>query len=181
MPGRAQVELRIGGESVPRRSEWYPGAYLANEMLGGRPLLSRLFQRVREVHGLAYHASSDLEAMRWGGYWSVQAGTGPERVDRVIPMLVEELERLRTELVPSAELDAVRESVIGEIPLSLETTSGAHELLMDVAYHGLPGDFYRLWPERLRALKPADLRRGAEEAIDAHRASTVVAGPLRPQ
>jgi zinc protease len=178
MPGRAQVEVRVGGESIPRRSEWYPAAYLANEVLGGRPLLARLFQRVREVHGLAYHASSELESMRWGGYWSVQAGTGPERVDRVLPMITEELERLRTELVPSAELDSVRESVIGEIPLSLETSSGAHELLMDVAYHDLPGDFYRTWPERLRALKAVDLRRGAEEALDATTASTVVAGPV---
>jgi zinc protease len=179
MPGRAQVEVRIGGESIPRRSEWYPAAFLANEVLGGRPLLGRLFQRVRERHGLAYHASSEIESMRWGGYWSVQAGTGPERVHRVLPLLAGELERLRTELVPSAELEAVRESVIGEIPLSLESTMGAHELLVDIAYHDLPGDFYRTWPDRLRALKAAELRRGTEEGINGERASTIVAGPAR--
>jgi zinc protease len=178
MRGRAQVEVRVGGESVPRRSEWYPAAFLANEVLGGRPLLGRLFQRVRERHGLAYHASSELESMRWGGYWSVQAGTGPERVDRVLPMLADELERLRSDLVPTSELDAVRTSVIGEIPLSLESTSGAHELLLDIAYHDLPGDFYRVWPERLRALTPAELRRAAEEAINSERACTVIAGSL---
>jgi zinc protease len=177
MPGRAQVEVRIGGESVSRRSEWYPAAFLANEILGGRPLLGRLFQRVRERHGLAYHASSELEAMRWGGYWSVQAGTGPERVDRVLPLLQRELERLRSDPVPSAELEAVRESIIGEIPLSLESTSGAHELLLDIAYHDLPGDFYRTWPQRLRTLSAAEVRRGAEEGLGGERQCTVVAGP----
>ena len=47
MPGRSQVEILIGGSSVARSAPEYFGAFLANEVLGGRPLLSRLFQQVR--------------------------------------------------------------------------------------------------------------------------------------
>jgi zinc protease len=178
LPGRSQVELRLGGSSIPRTDPAYPAAALANEILGGRPMLSRLFQRVREQGGLAYHASSSLEAMRYGGYWSVQAGTGADRWRKALPMLREEVTRLSEELVPPAQLDRIRESTIGEIPLALETTAEAHELAVDVAYHGLEPDYWLRWPARLRAVTRAQLRDAARRAFDPTRATTVVVGPL---
>ena len=181
LPGRSQVEVRIGGAGLARADPRYPAAYLANEVLGGRPLLSRLFQRVRERGGLAYRAHSDLEAMRWGGYWVASAGTGADRWRKVVPMLSEELARLREEEVPARELRLVRESAIGEIPLSLEVTSDAHELAVDAAYHRLAEDHWRRWPHLLRALRPRDLREVAAAAFGPAGPVTVVAGPLDPR
>ena len=178
LPGRSQVEVRVGGPSVARSDPEYPAAFLANELLGGRPLLSRLFQRIRERGGLAYHASSELEAMRWGGYWMAQAGTGADRWRRVVPMLADEVDRLRRTTVRPAELRVIRESAIGEIPLALESTIEAHDLAVDLAYHHLPADYWARWPGLLRAVGPADVRRAAETAIDRRTAATVVAGPV---
>ena len=175
--GRAQVEIRIGGPSIAREAPEYPGVFLANEVLGGRPLLSRLFQVVRESHGLAYHASSELQAMRWGGYWMAGAGTGPERVGLTRRLVQRELERISADLVSSSELDQIRESAIGELPLSLETTGGAHDLAVDIAYHRLPETFLEAWPGTLRELSRRDVRRAAEVGLDAGRAVTVLAGP----
>ena len=95
LSGRSQVEIRIGGDSIARSDPEYAAAFLANEILGGRAQLSRLFQRVRERGGLVYHASSELEVMRFGGYWAVGAGTGRERWRKVVPMLAKELEQMR--------------------------------------------------------------------------------------
>lgn len=178
LPGRSQVDVRVGGPSIARSDPRFPAAFLANELLGGRPLLSRLFQRVRERGGLAYHASSELEAMRLGGYWVASAGTGPDRWQKVVPMLEQELERLRETTAPSSELDLVRESAIGEIPLSLESTAEAHELAVDAAYHGLPEDHWLRWPDVLRAVRPAHVRDAAREAFDSAGAVTVVVGPV---
>jgi zinc protease len=177
MPGRSQVEIRLGGPSIARSDGSYPAAFLADEVLGGRSMISRLFQRIREQQGLAYHASSELETMRWGGYWMARAGTGAERLDRVARLLREEVERLSVEPIPDAELELVRESTIGELPLSLERTAGAHELAVDLVYHGLPDDFYASWPGTLRALSASDVRRAAERALDARSAVMVQVGP----
>jgi zinc protease len=179
LPGRSQVEVRIGGASIARSAPEYPAAVLANEILGGRPLLSRLFQRVREKGGLAYHASSEIEAMRFGGYWVAQAGTGTERWRKVVPMLSEELHRLQSTVVPLAELDTIRESAIGEIPLALESTAEAHELAVDVAYHRLPGDYWIRWAGALRAVRPREVRDAAAVALDLGHSVTVLAGPVR--
>ncbi len=179
LAGRSQVEVRVGGPSIPQSSPDYPAAFLANEALGGRPLLGRLFQRVREQNGLAYHASSHLDTMRLGGSWTAAAGTGPERWKKVVPMLEEEVDRLRRRGVPQGELDSVRTSAIGEMALALESTSDAHELAVEAAYHELPRDYWATWPERLRAVTPADVRRAARRAFDPNRSATVVVGPLR--
>jgi len=180
LPGRSQVEVRVGGASIPRSDPRYAAAFLANEILGGRPLLCRLFQRVRERGGLAYHASSDLEAMRWGGYWTAQAGTGADRWKAVLPMIEHELGRLRDRSPSGPELELVRESVIGEVVLSLESTSDAHELAVDAAYHHLPEDHWLTWPATLRAVRPEEVRDAARTALGPDGQVTVVAGPLRP-
>lgn len=178
LPGRSQVEVRLGGPSIPQGAPEYAAAYLANEVLGGRPLLARLFQRVRERSGLAYHASSHLDTMRLAGIWSAQAGTSAENWHKVVPMLEEEVARLRRDRVPLRELTSVRESSIGEIPLALESTSEAHGLAVDVAYHRLPPDYWLTWPARLRAVTPADVLRAARAAFDRNHSATVIAGPL---
>lgn len=180
MEGRSQVELRLGGLSIPRADPLFPEATLANEVLGGRSLLSRLFQKVRERAGLAYHAASDLEAMRWGGYWQARAGTGPERVDAAQKLIEREVRRLGEELVPSDELERIRESAIGELPLSLETTAGAHDLAADVAYHGLPDDFLLTWPATLRAVTPSAIRAAIPHVLDARNAVAFRVGPVSP-
>ncbi len=178
MAGRSQVEVRLGGPSIPRSDPRYPAAFLANEVLGGRPLLGRLFQRVRERSGLAYHASSELEAMRFGGYWVAHAGTGADRWRRVVPMVRSEVVRVGATNVAAGELDAIRESAIGEIPLSLETTTEAHELAVDLAYHRLPADTWVGWPAVLRGISPGEVRDAARVALDPDQAVTVIAGPL---
>lgn len=178
LEGRSQVEIRIGGDSIPQSDPVYPAAFLANEILGGRGTLSRLFQRVRAHGGLAYHSSSELESMRFGGYWSVGAGTGPERWRKVLSMLSKELTRIETRSVTPAELRVVRESAIGEMPLALESTSDAHELAVEVAYQHLASDYLSRWPRILRAVRPAEVRGAAERAMDRRRAITVLAGPI---
>jgi predicted Zn-dependent peptidase len=179
VPGGSQVEIRVGGPSLPRSDAGYEALLLANELLGGRPLLSRLFQTLREDKGLVYHTGSELEAMRWGGYWIAEAGTRPTQVESAARLLTLELERLATEPPAPAELDRIRESLIGSIWLELETTASAHELAVDAAYHHLPEDFYQRWPARLRAVTPRQVRDAAARGMDPRRASTVIAGPLR--
>jgi len=178
LDGRSEVDIRMGGDSLARSDPNYPAAFLANEVLGGRGQLSRLFQRIRERGGWVYHASSELEAMRFGGHWTIGAGTAPQNAAKVATMLTHELERIERQEIASRELREVRESAIGEIPLALESTADAHELAVEVAYHRLPGDYLLRWPALLRSVRPTEVREAARSAMDPARAVTVLAGPL---
>jgi len=178
LKGRSQVEIRIGGDSIARSDPIYPAAFLADEILGGRAQLSRLFQQIREKGGMVYHASSHLEAMRFGGYWTVGAGTAAEHWKTVVALLERELGRMRRREVTPAELEEIRESAVGEIPLALESTADAHELAVDVAYHRLPGDYWKQWKTTLRSVRPRDVRSAVDRAMDGRNAVTVLAGPV---
>ncbi len=176
MPDRTQVEIRLGCSAPARSAPGYPALFLGDEVLGGRPLLGRLFQHVRERSGLAYHSSSELESMAWGGFWVARAGTGPERAAQVERLLREELAAIRERPVPTAELDRIRESSIGSIQLGLETTSRVHDVAVEVAYYGLPEDYYREWPARLRAVRPSEIQEAAASAIDPEATVLVTTG-----
>ena len=164
LEGTSQVEVIVGGPSPPRAHPDYPALFLADEVLGGRPLLSRLFQKVRERDALAYSTGSELEALRWSGIFTAEAGTSPSTAGRVAGILRDEIRRLAEERIPRDELQRIRESFLGSIPLSLETAVAAHGLATTVAAYDLPLDFHVTWPARIRSLSPSDIR----EAVASH-------------
>lgn len=160
--GTSQAEVLVGGHGVPRNHEDFPALVLANEVLGGRPLLSRLFQVVREQRGLAYSAGSELESLLWDGLWNAEAGTDPGHVDQVVDLLTREVRRIAEVPLALSELTRIRESLLGSAPLYLETTGSAHGLAVEVADFDLPLDHFRRWPGTLRAITPKMVREAAE-------------------
>ena len=91
-------------------------------ILGGG-MRSRLFQNVREKHGLAYSVFSELNLYRDSGCLAVYAGTSPETLKKVILMVVDEFRQLCGETVPAEELRRAKDHLKGSLALSLESTS----------------------------------------------------------
>lgn len=185
IPGTQQVEVFLGGEAPSRGDPSYSSLRLANEILGGRPVLSRLFQIVREQSGLAYDADSEVEMLHHGGFWNVRAGTEKGSVEKVISLLLREVHRLAEETVSQGELDSIRESFLGSFPLHADSPESAHSLAQEVAFFGLPGDYFLTWPDELRKITPRMLRDSVTSSYGGYKDPiTVVAGPtegVRPK
>lgn len=96
---------------------------LLNAVLG-EGMSSRLFLEVREAQGLAYAVDSTLSMLDETGLLVVYAGVDPGQAPRAIRAVLAELDRLRQEPVPEAELNKSREYVKGRLVLGLED-SGA--------------------------------------------------------
>jgi predicted Zn-dependent peptidase len=84
---------------------------------------SRLFQNVREKHGLAYSIFSELNLYRDTGCLAVYSGTSTENVRKVAGMVVEEFRGLCDESIPQEELRRAKDHLKGSLALSLESTS----------------------------------------------------------
>ena len=84
---------------------------------------SRLFQNVREKHGLAYSIFSELNLYRDTGCLAVYSGTSTENVKKVVGMVSDEFKRLYNEAVPAEELRRAKDHLKGSLALSLESTS----------------------------------------------------------
>ena len=103
-------------------------------VLGGG-MSSRLFQRVREEMGAGYYIRAYGDAYTDHGLFQISAGVDNKRVAEVLSAVIEECDKLRKYPVSEEELNKVKECLIGNMKLSLESTDdianfyGGQELL----------------------------------------------------
>jgi predicted Zn-dependent peptidase len=117
-----QVHLCIGFPSLPFSHEDRYVSYVLNAILGGG-LSSRLFQHVRERHGLAYNVFSELSPYRDSGCLSIYAATSADAVVPLIEAILQELRVLKSDPVPPQELDRAKRYLKGSLVLGLESTA----------------------------------------------------------
>jgi predicted Zn-dependent peptidase len=117
-----QVHLCVGVPSLPIAHERRFGIAVLNNLLGGG-MSSRLFQNIREKHGLAYAVFSELTPYSDAGMLSVYAGTATETVGQVLDMTIAEFRAMKESPVSEEELLRAKNHLKGSLMLSLESTS----------------------------------------------------------
>ncbi|HYP06595.1 MAG TPA: pitrilysin family protein [Bryobacteraceae bacterium] len=117
-----QTHLCLGVPAYAIADERRYGMFLLSTILGGG-MSSRLFQNVREKHGLAYSVFSELNLYRDSGCLAVYAGTSEGNLKKVVAMALDEFRQLVNEPVPADELRRAKDHLKGSLALSLESTS----------------------------------------------------------
>ena len=117
---QAHLVLGTGCPSMTSADRY--SVHVLNVILGGG-MSSRLFQTIREEHGLAYAVYSGVNAYTDAGYLSVYAATSPDQLTEVIKLSLEAFNRFKSEPVSEAELQRAKDQLKVSIMLSLESTS----------------------------------------------------------
>lgn len=91
------------------------------DILGGG-MSSRLFKKIREEMGAAYYVGAEADLYLDHGYLAVFAGTEHGKSGKVVSAILEEMKRLRNELVPEEELRRAKDHLIGNLIIGLETS-----------------------------------------------------------
>jgi predicted Zn-dependent peptidase len=117
-----QVHLCMGVPAYPLTDPRRYSCYLLSTILGGG-MSSRLFQNIREKHGLAYSVFSELQLYHDTGCLAVYAGTSLETAPKVIQMTMDEFRRLAGETAPEDEIRRAKDHLKGSLALSLESTT----------------------------------------------------------
>lgn len=99
----------------------YP-ALVMNTVLGDG-MSSRLFQQIREKHGLAYSVYSFLGLMKDTGSFGIYVGTDKKMVHNALELSFAELEKMKTKPLTAQELRHAKAQLKGNMLLSLESTS----------------------------------------------------------
>jgi zinc protease len=92
----------------------YVALELAVHIFGGGGLESRLSERVRQKEGLTYGIGASLSASYWGdaGNFAIQASYAPDKRERVIAVVREEVERMGRDGVTPAELARAKKDIL---------------------------------------------------------------------
>lgn len=116
-----QVHMIIGTLAPSSTSSQRYFSFLLNAILGGS-MSSRLFQEIREKRGLAYAIHSYLNPYHDTGFLGIYAGTNEDSTQVVISLILEELKRLRNDLLTEKEIAQAKELIKGNFLLSMEST-----------------------------------------------------------
>ncbi len=123
-PGSVQSNILFTEPGPARNSDDVPELNVMNATLGGG-FSGRLFQNLREKNGWTYGAYSAFGMNRFGGEFAATAETRNNVTAPAIKEIIAEINRLRTEPVPEAELELQRQYNVGNYLLS-PRKHGAH-------------------------------------------------------
>lgn len=109
---------------------------LLNTIFGGG-MSSRLFQRIREEHGLCYSVYSYNSNYCDSGIFSIYAGLNPNQMEETLKLIIEEIRALETNRITEDTLRKTKEQIKSNLILGLENSSnrmssiGRSQLLLD--------------------------------------------------
>ena len=104
-------------------------------------LTSRLMEDIRNKRGLAYSVASAFDARKYPGPFLVVLQTKNRSAPEAMKAAMEDVERMRTELVTEKELDEAKQYLIGSFPQRLSTQERIASFYAQVEYYGLGLDY----------------------------------------
>jgi zinc protease len=166
----------MGHPAIPRAHPDFDALLVANYVLGGAGLSSRIAETVRTRNGLAYAAGSFLVPRRLAGPFAAVAQTRSETCVRAIELVRAEIERVRSEPLPEEDLDTARRQFAGSLPFRLETVGHKAGALLEAALYDLGPRHLERQIERVSALAPEEVRAAARAHLAPEQATIVVVG-----
>src|SRR6516165_9403608 len=121
-PALEQVQLCLGVPAPPITDDNRYSTLILNTVLGGG-MSSRLFQTIREEHGLAYAIYSDLSPYSDTGSLCVYAGTSAGKALEVIDLVLAEFRNLKETPLGDEELTRAKDQLKGNILMGLESSN----------------------------------------------------------
>ncbi len=172
-----QVHFCTGFEGISVGDERRYALFLMNTILGAG-MSSRLFQKVREEHGLAYSVYSYPSAYQDTGMLTIYCGTSIDGFPTALDLVRQESEKLREKPVSMVELDVAKRQLKGNLLLGLESTSNRmSQLARNEIYYGR-----HITPEQIvegiDRVTAGDIRDLAVTIIDPDRMALTVIGPV---
>ncbi len=159
-----QTHLGLGVRTASRHDPRRHALRLLNVVLGEN-MSSRLFQVIRETHGLTYNIQSSLSTWADTGDIVVSAGLDSSELERTLRLVIGEFDRLAARPPGLAEVRRARDYILGQFDLSLESTENH---MMWLGEQWLNHDSFTppvTIRDRIAAVTPAAIHRVARDFL----------------
>lgn len=116
-----QTHIILGIRSFNIYSRYNP---IVRVLLGvlSAGMSGRLFKKLRDEMGICYYVRAEHDTFTDHGAFVVSAGVDSKRVKEAIGAILEELKKLKIELVGKDELEKVKQCLTGNLHLGLESS-----------------------------------------------------------
>ncbi|TYC62385.1 insulinase family protein [Rhodobacterales bacterium] len=171
-----EAQVLIGFEGQPYKAQDYYAIQILASVLGGG-MSSRLFQEIREKHGLCYAIYSFHWAFSDTGLFGLHAATSQEDLGALMPMIADELVSA-SQTITDAEVARSRAQIRAGLMMALESPAArAGQIARQTLVHGRV-----LSPDeiaaKIEAVTAADIRRVAHETFVGSTPTMTAIGPV---
>jgi predicted Zn-dependent peptidase len=122
-----QLHFVLGFKGASILDPDYYAQSVLSTLLGGG-MSSRLFQEVREKRGLVYSIYTFASAYRDGGIFGIYAGTGPNEIAELVPVVCDEL-RSVADAVTDSEIHRAAAQIKAGLLMGMESSMSRAEQL----------------------------------------------------
>jgi predicted Zn-dependent peptidase len=174
-----QGRVSIGHLGVMRdNSDRYP-LIVMNDILGGGGFSSRLLTRIRSDEGLAYSVGSSFGmGTYYEGVFRVAFQSRSETVARATAIVLEEIERIRNELVSDDELSNSIASFVDTFTRNFSSPDATVNLFARDEYTGRDSEYLIHYRSRISAVTAKDVLRVAQEYLHPDKLAILVVGDM---
>lgn len=143
----------------------------------GRSMSSRLFVRIREELGLGYYIYSNINLLTDYGHLQIAGGVDNKRSVEALGAILQEVNKLKKEIVSKEELESAKRYFLGIFPMTLEqsdnvaTYYGNSETLDKDPVN--PEDVYK----EIKKVTAKDVQRIAKKIFRNNKMSLAIVGP----
>jgi predicted Zn-dependent peptidase len=176
----AQMQIAMGFRLCSRHDDRRFALRVLNAILGDN-MSSRLFQSLREDHGLAYSVHSSVHFLEDTGVLTISAGLDTENLAKALDLIRRELRRCTGTLPTIKELRQARDYLIGQLDLTLENTENHMMWLGDhLLGYGKVHSRDDI-AKRVGTVTAAQVRAVAREFLKPERLSVAMVSPLKDE
>ncbi|MCW5556312.1 MAG: insulinase family protein [Verrucomicrobiae bacterium] len=173
-----QVNLSLGIRTCSRHDPRRHAVRLLSVLLGEN-MSSRLFQVLRETHGLTYNIASSTSFWDDCGDLVISAGLDPGDLERTLRLIRRELRRIANQAPDRTEFRRARDYILGQHELLLEGTE--HQMMtlgeqwLGYGRVASPREFQ----EAIRTVTPSEVLAAARDFVRPAHCSLALVGPER--
>ena len=173
-----QTHISLGQLTIGKESKDFAALLLANHILGGNSMSSRLFETIREKNGLAYDIHSLIDSNKEFGVFEVNMQTQNENAEKALTLLNQELERFWKDGPNQEEFQAAKDNLLGSIPLWFVSNSSILNASSRITYQGLSEQFYDKLIKDLEAVTPEHVKAAFQKHIGLKDFQVVMVGAV---
>jgi zinc protease len=148
-----QSTVRVAQQSIRRSNPDAPELKVVMSVLGGG-FSGRMFQNLREDKGYTYGAGTYAANAAKAGAIVTYSDVRNEVTGDAVGEIFNELNRIREEPIPEAELEMHKKYLAGNYMLSLERATTIAQYVQEIDIYDLAPDYYQSYVTQLMSVTP---------------------------
>jgi len=174
-----QTHILLGEPAVARGAPDWHALYVANHILGGGGLTSRLAKEMREKRGLSYSTSSFFAPAARAGRFEIQTQVRNDKRDEALSVLRDTLMDFYENGPTQDELDSAKRNITGSFPLQLDSNRDILGYVAMIGFYDLPLDYLQTFRDKVQQVTVEEVHKAFQRHVDPDRLITVMVGPFK--